>query len=238
MVSPNLLIPHVADTAQKAPVMNEQTDDLDNAMNSSVVVDVSAGGQIVITDVQAKENALLRLIGAPGGAFELVLPTDQRLIAVHNQVTDGSIGTIGVDVTSGTWDTIAAGEKAFFHIDGENATKLASTASETVGIPEQFIGLLEIPEEKTYTLDQSAAYAYDIDSLIGITVAGSLDVQIEIDGTPVTGLDPVAMGTGETTGTATAARSVAIGNTVTLVVTDLDTDTAEDFAFTMKVTRT
>lgn len=238
MVSPYLLIEHVADTAQKAPVVNEQTDLLDRAMNQVIVIDVSAGGQIVITDTQAKQNALLRLVGAPGGSVELVLPTEQRMIALHNQTTDSSIITVGVAVTAGTWETMVALEKALFHIDGENAFKIASTASDTIGIVEAFVGMLEIPEEKTYTLDQSAAYAYNIDTIIGITALGSLDIQIEIDGTPVTGLDPVAMGTGETTGTATAARAVAVGQTVTMIVSDLETATAEDFSFTMKVTRT
>lgn len=238
MVSPFLQIGHVADTAQKAPVMNEQTDDLDRAMNQHTIIDVSAGGQVVVTDVQAKENILLRLIGAPGGAFELVMPIEQRLIAIHNQVTDGSVATIGVAVTAGTWDTVAPGEKAFFHIDGENAIKIASTSGDVTGVVESFSGMLEIPEEKTYVLDQSAAYAYTINTLIGDTVLGTLDVQIEINGTPVTGLDPVAMGTSPVTGTATAANAVAIGAKVTMIVTDLDTGTAEDFAFTMKVTRT
>lgn len=238
MVSPYLLIEHVADTAQKAPVVNEQTDLLDRAMNQVIVIDVSAGGQIVITDTQAKQNALLRLVGAPGGSVELVLPTEQRMIALHNQTSDSSIITVGVAVTAGTWETMVALEKALFHIDGENAFKIASTASDTIGIVEAFVGMLEIPEEKTYTLDQSAAYAYNIDTIIGITALGSLDIQIEIDGTPVTGLDPVAMGTGETTGTATAARAVAVGQTVTMIVSDLETATAEDFSFTMKVTRT
>ncbi len=238
MVSPHLKIEHVADTAQKAPVVNEQTDLLDRAMNQFVVIDVSAGGQIVITEAQAKQNVLLRLVGAPGGTVELVMPADERLIALQNQTSDNSIITVGVAVTAGTWETLVALERAIFHIDGENAFKIASTASDTVGIVEQFVGMLEVPEEKTYTLDQSAAYAYDIDTVIGITALGSLDIQIEIDGTPVTGLDPVAMGTGEATGTATAARSVAVGQTVTMIVSDLETATAEDFSFTMKVTRT
>lgn len=142
MVSPFLLIEHVADTAQKAPVVNEQTDDLDRAMNQHVVIDVSAGGQIVVTDVQAKENVLLRLTGAPGGGFELVMPVEQRLIAIHNQVTDGSEATIGVNVTAGTWDTLAAGEASIFHIDGENAIKIAGAAG---GGVTTFAGLTDTP---------------------------------------------------------------------------------------------
>ena len=42
--SPHLLIDHVADTATKAPVVNEQTDKLDEAFNDDVGVDVTAGG--------------------------------------------------------------------------------------------------------------------------------------------------------------------------------------------------
>lgn len=141
MASPFLQIAHVADTAQKAPVVNEQTDDLDRAMNQHVVIDVSAGGQIVVTDVQAKENILLRLTGAPGAGFELVMPVEQRLIAIHNQVTDGSEATIGVNVTAGTWDTLAAGEASIFHIDGENAIKIAGGG----GGASTFLALTDTP---------------------------------------------------------------------------------------------
>ncbi len=238
MVSPHLNIQHVADTAMKAPVMNEQTDLLDRALNQVVVIDVSAGGQIDITDTQAKENILLRLIGAPGGPMELVMPADQRFFGVHNQTSDASTITVGVASTSGTWDTIAGGEKALFHCDGENCIKIASTAGDDAGLVESFSGFIEVPEEKTYTLEQFAKVAYVINDFTAVLAAGGLTAQIEIDGTPVTGLDPVVHTTGESTDAATAANLVSVGDTVTMVVTDLDTGTAADFAFSMQITRT
>ena len=238
MVSPHLLIEHVAPTAEKAAPVNEQTDLLDRALNQHVVIDVSAGGQIVLTETQIKQNMLLRLTGTPGGAFELILPTNERIFAVHNQVSDGSVCTLGVAVTDGTWDTCAALERAIFHCDGENCIKLATTVLGTpIGLVEAFSGFIEVPTEKTYVLEQHAKYAYNINELTGICVAGSLDVTIAINGTPVTGLNSVTHNTSESTDTATALFAVAVGDTITLVVDDLDTDTAEDFSFSMKTTR-
>jgi len=239
MPSPHLNIEHVADTAQKAPVVNEQTDLLDRAMNQHVIIDVSAGGQIVVTAAQAQENMLLRLTGTPAADFEIIMPAEQRFFGVHNQVSSGRNCTVGVDVTAGTWDVVQPLERALFHCDGENAIKLATTA---LGVPsglvEQFIGMIEIPQEKTYTLDQSAAYEYNIDTLIGETALGELDITIEIDGVPVTGINGVTFNITEATATASAGQLVAVGAKVTMIVSDLETATTEDFAFTMKVTRT
>lgn len=239
MASPHLQITEVADTEQKAPAVNEAVALLDRALNQVVIIDVSAGGQIVVTDTQAKQNMLLRLTGTPAGAFEIVMPADQRLFAVHNQVTSGQTATIGVAVTAGSWDTVVAGEKAFFHTDGENTTKIGTTALSTpTGLVEQISGMIEVPEEKTYTLVQKAPFAFNINELAAKTIAGSMDVSIQIDGTPVTGIDGVTYNTSESTNSASGANAVAVDQTVTMVVTNLDTDTAEDFSFTMKTTRT
>ncbi len=240
MPSPHLLIEHVADEAQKAPVVNEQTDKLDKAMNAGTAIDVTAGGQIDITDAQIKENYFIRLTGAPAANFSIVVPTDQRAFGLFNQVTTARTCTVETAVTAGTWDTLAAGERGHFHCDGENVFKVASTAGEPVatGLIEQFSGFIEIPEEKTYVLDQSAKFEYNIDELTGQGSAGQLEVQVEIDGTPVTGLDFATFTGSESTASATAARLVAVGARVTFVMTNLDTDTFRDFGFTMKVTRT
>ena len=97
-------------------------------------------------------------------------------------------------------------------------------------------GMIEAPDDKTYILDQSAAYPYDIDTLIAKTVSGTLSVAIQINGTPVTGINTLAVTSVEATGTATALNVVAIGDVVTMVVTSGSTPI--DYSFTLKSTRT
>ena len=104
------------------------------------------------------------------------------------------------------------------------------------GTVEQPSGMIEAPADKTYIFVQSAAYAYDIDTLIAKTVSGTLSVAAQIDGIPVTGINTLAVTSSEATGTASALNSVAIGQTVTLVVTA--SSSPVDFSFTMKTTRT
>lgn len=89
----------------------------------------------------------------------------------------------------------------------------------------------------TITLEQSAAFAYDIDTLIAITSVGSVNVTISINGTPVTGMSAVTVNTTEDTLTATALNSVAVGDTVTMVLATLVGNPA-DLAWTFKATRT
>lgn len=114
--------------------------------------------------------------------------------------------------------------------------QLQSESSIFIGLVESSGGMIEAPSNKTYILDQSAAYAYDIDTLIAKMVSGTLSVAIQIDGTPVTGINTLAVSSVEATGTASALNAVAIGQTVTMVVTAISTPV--DYSFTLKTTRT
>ena len=71
----------------------------------------------------------------------------------------------------------------------------------------------------TYTIDQSASFAYTIIDAVAETVTGTITMAVEIDGTPVTGISAMAIVTGETTDTASAANTVAANAQVTLVFT-------------------
>jgi hypothetical protein len=108
--------------------------------------------------------------------------------------------------------------------------------SGVVGLIEQPSGHIGSPTDKTYFFVQSAAFTYNINTLIAKTVSGTLNVAVQINGTPVTGINTLAVSSVEATGTATALNIVAIGDTVTLVVTS--SSSPVDFSFTMKTTRT
>lgn len=100
---------------------------------------------------------------------------------------------------------------------------------------ETIAGMIETPAVKTYTLDLKASYAYQIQTLSTILASGTATAKVQIDGVDVTGLTAISVSSTITNSTATAARDVAAGAKVTLVISAVDTP--EDLAFTMKVTR-
>lgn len=145
-----------------------------------------------------------------------VLISDANGIPVHSSVTSTTLGYL--DATSSIQTQLDA--------------KLASTG---VGLVEALPGMIEAPEDKTYVLDQSAAYAYTINTLIIATVSGTTSAAVKINGTNVTGISAVSVSSTPATGTGSAANSVSIGDKVTLVLSS--SSTPVDLSFTLKVTR-
>lgn len=101
------------------------------------------------------------------------------------------------------------------------------------GIP-SFSSFIEAPSNKSYTIDLAAAVGYTISTFKAITSSGTLTAAVKINGTPVTGISAQAVSSVLSTGTASAANTVSIGDTVTVVVSSVSS--AVDFAFTLKVT--
>ncbi len=100
----------------------------------------------------------------------------------------------------------------------------------------QFIsGQIESPLIKTYTLDLAVIDARTLNTLAIKTTSGTCTVSIRIDGVNVTGMNGLAVTSTEQVATATALNTVAIGQTITLVVTA--TSTPVDLVFTLKYTR-
>ncbi len=97
------------------------------------------------------------------------------------------------------------------------------------------IGVPDSVGNMTIVLDQSAAFAYTIDTLIAKLASGDTDAAVKINGTPVTGIRALDVTSSEATGTASAANSVGIGDTVTLVLSAGTTPV--DFGATLKCTR-
>jgi hypothetical protein len=93
----------------------------------------------------------------------------------------------------------------------------------TANLIESITGMIESPTNKSYILDQYAPFAYTINSLVVKLVSGTCTAKIQIDGVDVTGISSVSCTSGETTATASAANTVAIGNTITLVISSIST---------------
>lgn len=120
--------------------------------------------------------------------------------------------------------------------DNPHSVTASQVSAAPAALVEVISGHIVAPEASTIVLDQSAAYAYSINSLIGVCTAGSVDIDIQIDGTPVTSIDGVTVDDSEDTHTATGASSVSVGSTVSLVINS--ESSAENFSFSLKTTRT
>lgn len=80
--------------------------------------------------------------------------------------------------------------------------------------------MIEVPQTKSYTLVSDMVSSGTILKIVGRTGQGSLDVAVEIDGTPVTGAAGT-LTTTEATYTATGANSISVGQRLTVSCTNL-----------------
>lgn len=131
--------------------------------------------------------------------------------------------------TTGTLATLAGSETL------TNKTLTSPVLTTPTGFLEQLTGFVEVPSDKTYTLDQSASYAYTINTIVITTSSGTTTAALNINGTPVTGVSAVSVSSTPATGTASAANVVAPGDKVTLVLSS--SSSPANLAFTLKYTR-
>jgi hypothetical protein len=131
------------------------------------------------------------------------------------QVTAYTGTTLTVNVTviggSGTktdWDVNLAGQPG-------TAGAAGAAADNSI------LALIEAPTAKTYTLCQYATTAGTIENLIAKLSSGTCTVAVKINGTDVTGLAAVAVTSAESITAATAARTIAVGDTITAVVSSV-----------------
>ena len=103
------------------------------------------------------------------------------------------------------------------------------------GLVEQISGHIETVADKTYVLDLKAPYGYTINSLAAKTVSGTCTAKLTVDGVDVTGITALAVSSTEDFDDATAANSVAVGNTLALVISS--NSAALDLDFSVKYTR-
>ena len=88
----------------------------------------------------------------------------------------------------------------------------------------------------TYTLDQSANFNYTVDSAVFQTLSGTITADVRINNVSITGLNAMNCSSVEGTDTATAAKTVAPGDKVTLVTTS--DNTAINTSIKLQCTRT
>ena len=157
-----------------------------------------------------------------------------------SQGQTGAIGFTGLRGLTGLTGLTGAqgltGAKGSVGQTGSQGSVGTSGATGVAGVTiDSFSGHLELPSNKTYTLDQYAPTAYVINSLICKTGGGTGMVTCKIDSTAITSLDKVWVSNSEVTMTASGSNSVAEGNSLYMNFTGINS--AVDFTFSMKITR-
>jgi hypothetical protein len=105
--------------------------------------------------------------------------------------------------------------RRFATADASTNTSLDSKA----GLAQMASGhwLIEVPDDKSYTVIQKAAFAFSITEVTTIATAGTCTVTIEINGTPLGGTANSAS-VSEQSQAHASANDVAAGDTVEIVV--------------------
>lgn len=140
--TPNLSIPHIAtNQSQKEVTANTAFDLLDEAINSSVSVDV--GGSVDVTPLVATmlTNFSFTLTGALGASINLIVPANKKFYRFHHSAVHPSLGdyTITVKVTGQTGVTLYPNDRRLLYCNGTDIVEADSTvtAQETLPLDER-----------------------------------------------------------------------------------------------------
>lgn len=244
MPSPNLGITEVAESQDdKVPTLNEARNNLELALTDLLIKGVTSPTTTLDTSEagEALGNLYFRFTGTPGGAVDVVVPTNQKLYVCHNAVTDGSVVT--VKTAAGTGIALDEGDIRVLYCDGTNvvAGDIGSVASGRTtllfghdaahsGTPPATLQL-EMPDGVT-TVDSNTGYrAIRAGSVIGVSIQANISaftagdtVTVEVRVGASTTLTAVftPAGTGFDGAVATAGRgthAVAAGNVIGARVT-------------------
>lgn len=115
------------------------------------------------------------------------------------------------------------------------ATESTLTTIKTFLQNDYISGMIEAPQNKTYTLDPASIETRVLNSLKIYTTSGTCTVDIKINGVSVTGLSSLAVSSTPQEAVATALNNVAPGDVITLVVSS--SSGAIDMVFRLKYTR-
>lgn len=92
-------------------------------------------------------------------------------------------------------------------------------------------GFIEAPTNKTYVLVLTSDVNTTIIEMAAQTASGTLDAEIRINGTPVSGLDPMNVSSGLSVSGAIADNVINQGDKIELVITNASSPV--DFAFSL-----
>ena len=200
----------------------------DSGLNLSEIVEEDPGAGIGLIESGVGVSPIILKNVKDGQGTQVISNTGSIQTDIHFSAIDQYFySDVSGDPLEGT--ITAAGRAILDDAD-------AAAQRVTIGLAVfEVDGMYEAPVNKTYVVCESASFAFAINTLIAKTTSGTLSVAVQINGTPVTGINTLAVSSVQATGTATALNTVAIGQRVTLVVTGASAP--NDFSWTLKGTR-
>lgn len=146
-------------------------------------------------------------------------PTDKHVL-IGNGLVFGTRALVSTDISD--FSALAVVQDGFVvgNADGSAYESQGPAAARaTMGMAAMGIQIWEpAPAAGTVVLLQYAPYPFTINSLVRKTESGSVQASVQINGTNVTGLAALTADSTERTTNATAANTVAVGDTVTMVL--------------------
>lgn len=179
-------------------------------------VPVASGDTITMKAYQDGVGAGLNLVGGTG-----------LVVREAGGGGAGGGGGGGSSTLSGLTDTnlTSVADEAALKFDQATQKWIDTTpAASGVGLVESFdIAVDAVASGDAFTICLYAFYPFDVETVRGKTTNGSCDLTFKIEDTAITGLSGITINTTESGNDASAAKSVALGNTFKVDVDDATT---------------
>ena len=153
-------------------------------------------------------------------------------VTPSSTTVNGAGTAIVLSAAAGAAELIPTGTANTFYLTGAIGDLVPGDITAFVG---SVAGFVETPTAKTYVLVQKARFPFTITEFTGDLSAGTLTAQLTIDGSNVT-TGSLSATTTEASVTPSAANTVAVGQTLAVVISA--PSSAADFAFDIGYTRT
>jgi hypothetical protein len=233
MATTNLNIPDITDSQDDKEVTANQAHDFCDIALTDLLSKAMADTNQTLTTAAGAEalgNMVYQFTGALTAGRNVVVPTNKKLYMCENQTTGGFAVTVKTSAGSGV--ALIPGEHRLLYCDGTNVIPVDP------GNVGSFSGTIAgALADQTYTIDQSAAFAYDIVDMFYKLESGTITMDLEIDTVDVTGIAAKSLTTTEGSATATAANSAAIGARLSVALTS-GASTPKDLGYTVRYVRT
>ncbi len=171
-----------------------------------------------------------------GVAFTAKAPLASPTFTGTVTLPSGTVSTSAWDTGTSTLTSNGVAFTAKAPLASPTFTGTVTVPAAVVGLIETFNPLLTTGANATYALDAKSAYAYTVNSILGLaTTSGTITVDFKIGGTVITGCNALSVTSTPQDATCTAANTVSSGGQLTMVTSS--NATAVNLIATVKTTR-